>query len=66
MASGDEYKGVDGVRGMLHFVYHVAFEAKAEARNLVIADGKAVLGQISWAGSSLAWGLTPFTRAGRP
>ena len=42
MATGDEHKGVDAVKKMLHFVYHVAFDAKAETRNLVVADGKAV------------------------
>jgi steroid delta-isomerase-like uncharacterized protein len=28
---------------MLNFVYHVAFDAKAEVKNIIIADGKAVL-----------------------
>jgi predicted ester cyclase len=28
---------------MLHFVYHVAFDARAETRNMVFADGQAVL-----------------------
>ena len=26
-----------------HFVYHVAFDARAETKNIVLADGKAVL-----------------------
>jgi Predicted ester cyclase len=43
MASGDEHKGPDGVGGMLHYMYHVAFDADAEFTNQVIADGKAVL-----------------------
>ncbi len=42
MATGDEHRGVEGVKQMLNFVYHVAFDAKAETRNLVVADGKAV------------------------
>jgi predicted ester cyclase len=28
---------------MLHYIYHVAFEARAETRNMVFADGQAVL-----------------------
>jgi steroid delta-isomerase-like uncharacterized protein len=43
MASGDEHRGVDAVKGMLHYIYHVAFEARAETRNMVFADGQAVL-----------------------
>jgi steroid delta-isomerase-like uncharacterized protein len=43
MATGDEHRGPDGVAGMLHFIYHVAFDARAETRNLVVADGQAVL-----------------------
>ncbi len=42
MATGAEHKGVDGVKQMLHYVYHVAFDARAETRSLVVADGKAV------------------------
>ena len=43
MASGDEHRGVDALKGMLHYIYHVAFEARAETRNMVFADGQAVL-----------------------
>ena len=43
MATGDEHRGVEAVKGMLHFIYHVAFEARAEGRNMVFADGQAVL-----------------------
>ena len=42
MATGDEHKGVEGLKAMLNFVYHVAFDAKAETKNLVVSDGKAV------------------------
>ena len=42
MATGDEHKGIEGLKAMLNFVYHVAFDAKAETRNLVVSDGKAV------------------------
>ena len=43
MATGDEHRGVEGVRRMLHYVYHEAFEAKAETRNRVYAENNAVL-----------------------
>ena len=43
MATGDEHRGVEALAGMLHYIYHVAFDAKAELKNLVIDDGKAVL-----------------------
>ena len=43
MATGEEYRGPDAVRGMLEYVYHVAFDAHAETKNLVVADDKAVL-----------------------
>ena len=35
MATGDEHRGVEGVRRMLRYVYHEAFEAKAETRNRI-------------------------------
>ena len=43
MATGDEHRGVEGVRGMLRYVYHEAFEAKAETRNRIYAENNAVL-----------------------
>jgi steroid delta-isomerase-like uncharacterized protein len=43
MATGEEYRGVPGVQGMLQYVYHIAFDAHAEGRNMVFADGKATL-----------------------
>ena len=43
MGTGDEHHGVEGVRAMLHYVYHTAFDARAETRNVIFADGKAVL-----------------------
>jgi len=33
MATGDEHRGPDAVAAMLHFVYHVAFDAQVQARN---------------------------------
>ena len=43
MATGDEHRGPQALAGMLHYIYHVAFDARAEMKNLVVADGKAVL-----------------------
>ena len=43
MATGDEHRGPDGVSEMLQYVYHTAFDARAESRNMIFADGKAVL-----------------------
>lgn len=43
MATGEEHRGKDGVRGMLNYIYHVAFDADAEVKNAVFADGKAVV-----------------------
>lgn len=43
MATGQEHHGPDEVREMLNFVYHTAFEADAETRNMIFAEGQAVL-----------------------
>jgi steroid delta-isomerase-like uncharacterized protein len=42
MASGEENRGRDSVGQMLNYIYHVAFDAKAETKNIIVADGKAV------------------------
>ena len=42
MATGEEARGVDGLKGMLNFVYHLAFDAKAETKNIIVSDGRAV------------------------
>ena len=42
MASGDESRGPDAVREMLQYIYHIAFDASAETKNLIVSDGKAV------------------------
>ena len=39
MATGDTYRGPEGVRQMLDFFFRVAFDARAEARN-VLQDGE--------------------------
>lgn len=43
MATGDENRGPDGVREMLNYIYHVAFDARADVKNVIITDGKAVM-----------------------
>lgn len=42
MASGDENRGRDSVGQMLNYIYHIAFDARAETRNIIVSDGKAV------------------------
>lgn len=43
MATGDEHHGVEALAGMLHYIYHVAFDAHAETRSLICSDNQAVL-----------------------
>ncbi len=43
MATGQEHRGSDGVLQMLNYFYHVAFDAIAETKNMIFADGKAVV-----------------------
>lgn len=43
MATGEEHRGVEGVRKMLDHVYHEAFDATAETRNRIYAENRAVL-----------------------
>ncbi len=43
MATGQEHIGPEGVLQMLNYFYHLAFDAHAETRNTIFADGKAVL-----------------------
>lgn len=42
MATGQEHRGPEGVMQMLQYFYHVAFNATAETRNMIVSDGKAV------------------------
>jgi steroid delta-isomerase-like uncharacterized protein len=42
MANGDETRGPEAVLQMLHYFYHVAFEAHAELVTEIVSDGKAV------------------------
>jgi steroid delta-isomerase-like uncharacterized protein len=43
MATGEETRGKEAVAELLHFVYHVAFDAKAVIRNKIITGKHAVL-----------------------
>src|SRR5213083_3030607 len=43
MSSGDKYVGREGVGQMLHYFYHVAFDAKAEITNTVVTEDHALL-----------------------
>lgn len=43
MATGDEHRGVDAVRRMLDYVYHVAFDATAETRARIYGERHAVI-----------------------
>ena len=43
MNTGEETRGREAVGQMLHYFYHVAFDARAEITNKVITEKKAVL-----------------------
>lgn len=43
MATGEEFIGRDALREMLRNVYHVAFDAHAESRAVIVDDSHAVL-----------------------
>ena len=43
MNTGEETHGREAVGQMLHYIYHVAFDAKAEITNKLITEKKAVL-----------------------
>ena len=43
LGTGEVYTGREEVTGMLHFMYHVAFDAKAEVVNTIITEDKAVV-----------------------
>ena len=42
MATGEKYQGPESVTNMLNYIYHVAFDADAEVKNLIFAEEKAV------------------------
>lgn len=43
MATGERHQGRDAIAGMLHYIYHVAFDAKATINNRIITEDKAML-----------------------
>lgn len=43
MSSGEETVGREAIGNLLHFFYHVAFDAKAEFVNSIITEDKALL-----------------------
>ena len=43
MGTGEETRGKEAVAEMLHFIYHVAFDAKAVIKNKMITSKHAVL-----------------------
>lgn len=42
MATGDKNSGPEEVKQMLNFIYHTAFDAHAEAKNLIVTEANAV------------------------
>ena len=42
-ASGQRHEGRKAVSEMLHWIYHVAFDARAEETRLVVGEGRATL-----------------------
>lgn len=43
MATGDRHHGKDDIGRMLHYIYHVAFDAKATLDNYIVTEGKAMV-----------------------
>ncbi len=43
LSNGKETKGREAIGQMLHYIYHVAFDAKADFRNKVITEDKAMV-----------------------
>lgn len=43
MGSGEDYEGREAIAGMLNYMYHVAFDARAETKNTVITADHALL-----------------------
>ena len=43
MATGQEHRTPEGVVGMLDYFYHVAFDAKAETKSMIVGQGIAAL-----------------------
>ena len=43
MSTGEIYRGREEITGMLHYIYHVAFDAHAEIISTIVTEDKAVL-----------------------
>lgn len=43
MGTGEETKGREAIGGMLHYIYHVAFDARAEFMNHIITENHAMV-----------------------
>lgn len=43
LSTGEVYTGRAEIGGMLHFIYHVAFDAKGEARTYIVNENNAVV-----------------------
>lgn len=43
MSTGEETRGREAIGGMLQYIYQVAFDAKAEIKNYVITEEKALV-----------------------
>ena len=43
MSTGEETKGKAAIAGMLHYIYHVAFDAHADVQHTMVTDKHAVL-----------------------
>ena len=43
MESGEATLGREAISNMLHYIYHVAFDAHAEVTNTIVCDNKAML-----------------------
>src|SRR5215831_12900890 len=43
MGTGDKFEGREGVKQLLNYFYHIAFDAKAEIKNTFISENKAFL-----------------------
>lgn len=52
MATGDKYEGRDAASGMLHYMYHLAFDADAEIRR-VLADGNVAVVEADFVGKHI-------------
>lgn len=43
MGTGERHQGKEEIANMLHYIYHVAFDAKASIDNYIITEDKAMI-----------------------